>query len=106
MGQVIPASISQNATNQAQKAADLQALAERIAKLMSEVDTEIQTIGAGGLEGTSVTAMLKSYTDNREVISDFVKRFSAAAVAVDAGAEAMAKVNTNAETAASGSASA
>ena len=98
MANISAAKISQNAVSQKTKAGQLEALAQKIKTAMDAVDLEIQNLVSSGMEGSAVQAAANTYIKNREVISGFVQRFAATAVILDSGAEAMAKLNENAET--------
>lgn len=97
MAKVTAVRISQNASVQKTKAAQLEALATSIKTQMLEVDSAIYELVNAGIEGTAIQAAAGTYIKNREVISGFVKRFAAAALVLDSGADAMAKLNADAE---------
>lgn len=72
--------LTQNTSSQKEKAEQLSQLVVSIANKIEEIDTEILNLARGGLQGESVQSMADSYLKNREVISDFVKRFAATAI--------------------------
>lgn len=80
----------------------LEQIVESIVKKIEEIDTEIESLVRGGMEGNSVQTMANTYIKNREVISDYVKRFAATAYVLDESAKAMKKIEDQADTAASG----
>lgn len=94
--------LTQNTTNQSQKAEALKEIVESIVSKMEEIDTEILNLVKSGMEGSSVATMAATYLRNREVISDYVKRFAATACVLDDNAQTMQKLNQSADTAASG----
>lgn len=94
--------LTQNASDQQRKAEQLEALVQRIVNKMDEIDEEIINLVEGGMEGKSVQTMANTYIENRDVISQFVKRFAAIACVVHESAEQMMKVEEEANTAAMG----
>lgn len=97
--------LTQNTSSQSQKAEALGEIVDSIVKKINEIDTEIENLVRNGMEGNSVQTMANTYIRNREVISDYVKRFAATAYVLDESAKAMQKIEQQADTAASGSAS-
>jgi len=106
MADISGAKLTQNTSSQSAKAEALGEIVENIAKKINEIDVEIQSLVKGGLEGNSVQTMAKTYLHNREVISDYVKRFAATAYELDESAKAMQKAEQQADEAASGKAGA
>lgn len=106
MAEIGAAKLTQNTSSQSSKAEALEAIVESIVSKMDEIDTEIENLVKNGMEGSSVETMAKTYIANREVISDYVKRFAATAYVLDENAKAAAKIEQEAETAAGGGATA
>lgn len=102
MAEIGGVKLTQNTSSQSEKAEALEQIVESIVKKIEEIDTEIESLVRGGMEGNSVQTMANTYIKNREVISDYVKRFAATAYVLDESAKAMKKIEDQADTAASG----
>lgn len=87
MGVVGARRIGQTSTSQIAKAEDLLSLVSDIVSKITEIDDDIRMLVQGGIEGETVDPMVASYKQNREVIDDFVRRFSLTASVVKQNAE-------------------
>lgn len=100
MGVIKSKRFTQEASEQMRKADALYELVERIVNKMDEIDNEVIGLVEGGLEGPSVQTAADSYIENREVISDFVKRFAAVAYDIHTSAGNAQRIEEEANSAA------
>lgn len=94
--------LSQTTDSQITKADELMDLVRDIIRKIEEIDDSIESLVKGGIEGKAVDAMTATYSKNREVINDYVKRFSATASLLRENAELTKKKSAEAVDAASG----
>lgn len=87
---------SMDAQNMKNKAYEMEALVEKMANRITSIDEEIKSLVKGGLEGTAVESMATAYIRNREIISDYIRRFAKVAQILHESASAMEKANDNA----------
>lgn len=104
MAEIGGVKLTQNTGSQSEKAEALEQIVESIVKKIEEIDTEIESLVKNGMEGNSVQTMANTYIKNREAISGYVKRFAATACVLDESAQAMKKIENQADMAASGGA--
>ena len=102
MAQIGGVKLTQNAGSQSEKAEALMQIVDSIANKIGEIDEEIENLTRNGMEGTSVQTMANTYIRNREVISDFVKRFAATACVLDESAREMKRQEQQSDMAAGG----
>ncbi|MBE5885268.1 MAG: hypothetical protein E7284_02560 [Lachnospiraceae bacterium] len=102
MSEIGGARLTQNTASQAEKAEALEEIVVRVVNKIEEIDEEIKTIVAGGIEGEAIETMATTYLRNREVISDYVKKFAALAIVLYEDSQNMKTVESNANVAAGG----
>lgn len=94
--------ISLTTDTQITRADELMDLVKDIIKKIEEIDTSIESLVKGGIEGKTVDAMTATYDNNRQVINEYVKKFSAAASLLRENAEVTKKKTQEAIEAAGG----
>lgn len=102
MAVISGAKLTMDANSQSNKAYELEAIVDSIVSKIQEIDEEILTLVQGGMEGSAVETMSRTYIQNREVINDYVKRFASIACVLDDDAQRMKKINENSEVSAGG----
>lgn len=86
--------------NQSQKAIELDGIVKQVVSKIGEIDAEILRLVQGGIEGTAVETMAKTYINNRDVINEYVKTFESIACVLEENAVGMDTLNAHSEEAA------
>lgn len=87
MGLVGASKIEHTMSNQIAKADDLMQLVSDIVKKIEDIDDDIILLVQAGLSGEVVEPAVRAYKENRDVINDFVRRFSLTASVIRQNAE-------------------
>lgn len=94
--------LTQNTASQAGKAEALEDIVIKVVNKIEEIDEEIKTIVVDGIQGEAIATMAATYLRNREVISEYVKKFAALAIVLYEDSQNMQNVENNANIAAGG----
>lgn len=88
--------LSMDVNSMRNKAEELDSLVEAMANRIMNIDEEIKILVQGGLEGSAIESMATAYIKNREVISDYIRKFAMTAQILHESANALGTANSNA----------
>lgn len=94
--------LSMNVDSNATMAEELQSIITSIVNKVDEIDTSIQNLVKGGLEGSAVETAAATYIKNRTALSSYLQTFAQLQAVLEQNAENTKNINATADSAAAG----